>query len=162
MPNAALEPTCTHESRHSAASATAAAAPPMIHWGSPVIFGIPPVLELEAFTLAADGEGVSLGAAEAAGVVLGAAVMVDAAAEENEDELELWDDEDAEWEELEKLEDEDDDDVDEAVVGRTKFPAVTVRICAPIADAPLNVVVEEVAVEVMVPRMAFTDLLHVP
>jgi hypothetical protein len=73
-----------------------------------------------------------------------------------EDELELEEDDDDE--ELEKTE----YDVLEAVVGSTKFPAVTVRICAPIADAPLNVVVEEVAVEVIVPRMAFTDLLHVP
>jgi len=157
---AALELTFTHETHHSAARATTAAAPPTIHWGIPVIFGIPPVLELEACTLAVADEGVSLGADVASGVVLGAAVMVDEAAEK-EDELELCDDEDTDFDELEEWEDAD-DVVDEAVVGRTNCPAVTVRICAPSADAPLNVVVEEVAVEVMVPRMAFTDLVHDP
>jgi hypothetical protein len=54
------------------------------------------------------------------------------------------------------------EEVKDAVVGVTSFPPVTVRSWAPISDAPLNVVVEEVAVEVIVPKIAFTVLLHVP
>jgi len=57
---------------------------------------------------------------------------------------------------------EEDDEVGYAVVGTTRCPPVIVRICPPISDAPLNVVVEEVAVEVSVPRNAFTDFEHVP
>jgi hypothetical protein len=53
-------------------------------------------------------------------------------------------------------------EVEDAVVGYTNFPAVSVRICPPISDAPLNVVVDDVAVDVIVPKIAFTDLLHVP
>ena len=66
-------------------------------------------------------------------------------------------------EELELFDDEDEEEVvDEAVVGSTNFPPVTVRICPPIADAPLNVVVEDVAVDVIVPKIAFTDLVQTP
>jgi len=141
------------------------------------------VLELEAWTLATEGVDVELGAIVAAGVVLGAAVIVEETAADDEekddeevlelpdltetleDELALEDDTDADEEDEEEkleLEEEAEYEVLEAVVGSTKFPAVTVNICAPIADASLNVVVEDVAVLVIVPRIAFTDLLHVP
>lgn len=129
---------------------------------------MPPVLELEAATLTTDGVEVELCAYVAGGVVVGACVIVDWNEDEKDgDELEL-EEENAEEELLDLIDtlkdelEEEEYEVEEAVVGRTRFPAVTVRICAPIADAPLNVVVEEVAVEVIVPRMALTDLLHVP
>jgi len=51
---------------------------------------------------------------------------------------------------------------EEAVVGTTRWPAVMVRGCPAIWEAPLKVVVEDVAVEVIVPNIAFTVLLHVP
>jgi len=61
-------------------------------------------------------------------------------------------------EEVDELEVE----VKDAVVGTAKCPAVMVRICAPNSLAPLNVVVLVVAVEVIVPKIAFTNLLQTP
>jgi hypothetical protein len=130
----------------------------------PVTWGRPPVLALVLLTAAAECEDEALVELSLEELVVGAGVMVEGYEDEVEfdalDELllELCDDEKL------LLDDELDEEevVEEAVVGRTKFPAVTVRICPPISDAPLNVVVEEVAVEVMVPSMAFTDLLQTP
>ena len=53
--------------------------------------------------------------------------------------------------------------VEEAVVGVTRWPAVIVTSWPPSSDPPLvNVVCALVDAEVMVPRTALMDLLHVP
>jgi len=75
-------------------------------------------------------------------------------------ELELLDVE-LEDEAREEVEEEE-EEVELAVEGKTRLPAVTVKICPPISEAPLNVVVEDVAVDVMVPRTAFMLFVQTP
>lgn len=71
---------------------------------------------------------------------------------------------------LEAEDDEDDEDfleedevVDAVVLAMTSLPAVIVTSCPPRADPPsVNVMVDETALLVTVPRLASTVLLHAP
>jgi len=147
-------------SSYKATAISAAATPPTTHCAFPVIIGIPPVLLLVfcavVFALVNCVDVVTFGFAlvDSANVVLEkeAVELVTFATKlvELNDALEL------ELAEVIVA-------VEEAVVGVTRWPAVIVTSWPPSSDPPLvNVVCALVDAEVMVPRTALMDLLHVP